>query len=55
MRTNVQADQLNWLELLDGAVMAINNAPIAEDRRTQEIIGYLGVRRLLRGGGRGMP
>ena len=32
MRTNVQADQLNWLELLDGAVMAINNAPIAEDR-----------------------
>jgi hypothetical protein len=32
MRTNVQADQLNWLELLDGAVMAINNAPIADDR-----------------------
>ena len=30
MRANVQADQLNWLELLDGAVMAINNAPLAE-------------------------
>jgi hypothetical protein len=25
MRTNVQADQLNWLELLDGAQMAINH------------------------------
>ena len=29
MRMNIQADQLNWLELLDGAVMAINNAPTA--------------------------
>ena len=29
MRTNVQADQLNWLELLDGAQMAINNAPVS--------------------------
>jgi hypothetical protein len=30
MRTNVQADQLNWLELLDGAVMTINNAVLSE-------------------------
>jgi hypothetical protein len=29
MRMNIQADQLNWLELLDGATMAINNAPTA--------------------------
>lgn len=27
LRTNVQADQLNWLELCDGAVAAINAAP----------------------------
>ena len=26
MRTNIQADQANWLELLDGACMTINNA-----------------------------
>ena len=25
-RCNIQADQLNWLELLDGAVAAINNS-----------------------------
>ena len=27
LRTNVQADQTNWLELCDGAVAAINAAP----------------------------
>jgi hypothetical protein len=27
LRTNVQADQLNWLKLCDGAVAAINAAP----------------------------
>ena len=26
IRCNIQADQLNWLELLDGAVAAINNS-----------------------------
>ena len=32
MRANVQADQCNWLELLDGACMTINNAPFADGR-----------------------
>ena len=32
MRANVQADQCNWLELLDGACMAINNASAGEGR-----------------------
>eukprot|EP01043_Picozoa_sp_COSAG02_P086245 COSAG02_NODE_23730_length_710_cov_0.759411_1_plen_221_part_01 len=27
LRTNVQPDQMNWLELLDGVVVAINAAP----------------------------
>ena len=30
MRCNIQADQNNWLEMLDGAVMAINAAEIEE-------------------------
>ena len=34
MRSNIQADQNNWLELLDGAVMAINNAPIELGRKS---------------------
>ena len=34
MRTNVQADQLNWLELLDGAQMAINNAPVSSTMKS---------------------
>eukprot|EP01043_Picozoa_sp_COSAG02_P005835 COSAG02_NODE_161_length_32629_cov_10.363142_3_plen_104_part_00 len=34
MRSNVQADQNNWLELLDGALMAINNAPIEALRKS---------------------
>jgi hypothetical protein len=29
MRANVQADQLNWLELLDGACMAASSAPLS--------------------------
>ena len=34
MRSNVQADQLNWLELLDGAMMAINNSPVSATQKS---------------------
>ena len=34
MRSNVQADQLNWLELLDGTMMAINNSPVSATQKS---------------------
>ena len=34
MRSNVHADQLNWLELLDGTMMAINNSPVSATQKS---------------------